>query len=169
MSQHDHIIDNAAGATVRADINNALAAIATCNSGSSAPSTTYAYMLWADTANALLKQRNAANSAWETIAPLPVKAVYAGTALTMNPYATNTTQSQAHGLGQQPDFLTGYIECLSTNLNYSAGIRIHLGGLNNGDRGAANENGFIIGTDATNTTVITAATSGPAILDASSL
>ena len=42
MSQHDMIIDNSTGANVRADINNALGAIATNNSGSSAPSTTYA-------------------------------------------------------------------------------------------------------------------------------
>lgn len=62
--QHDQNIANADGATVRADINNALAALFSLSSGSSAPSTTIAYQLWADTTNALLKQRNAANTGW---------------------------------------------------------------------------------------------------------
>jgi hypothetical protein len=64
MTQHDMVIANADGATVRADINAALLALAGVSSGTSAPSTTYAYMFWADTTNGLLKQRNAANSGW---------------------------------------------------------------------------------------------------------
>lgn len=64
MSQHDYIISNASGATVRADINSVLAAIITNNSGATAPATTYSYQFWADTTTGLLKQRNAANSAW---------------------------------------------------------------------------------------------------------
>lgn len=40
------------------------------HSGASAPSATVAYMLWADTALTLLKQRNAADSAWITIGAL---------------------------------------------------------------------------------------------------
>jgi hypothetical protein len=64
MSQHDGTIDNADGATVRADINGALQAILSISSGATAPTTTFAYMLWADTTSGLLKQRNAANSAW---------------------------------------------------------------------------------------------------------
>ena len=67
MSQHDYIIANAAGAAVRTDLNNALGAIVTLNAGGSAPTTTYAYMLWADTDSGLLKMRNAANNAWITI------------------------------------------------------------------------------------------------------
>ena len=68
MAQHDYVIANASGATVRADINNALLAISSSNSGSSAPSTTYAYELWVDTSNNLLKLRNGANNAWLTTA-----------------------------------------------------------------------------------------------------
>ena len=64
MSQHDHVIDNASGAAVRADLNNALLAIVSQNSGASAPSTTYAYMRWPDTTNGVMKRRNAANSGW---------------------------------------------------------------------------------------------------------
>jgi hypothetical protein len=64
MATHDYSIANADGATVRADINNALAAIVSNNSSASEPATTYAYMWWADTTNGLLKIRNAADSAW---------------------------------------------------------------------------------------------------------
>ncbi len=60
------------GLTMTQNINAALLSLVTNHSGASAPSTTYAYMLWADTANALLKQRNAANSAWVTIGELAV-------------------------------------------------------------------------------------------------
>lgn len=64
MAQHDYIIANQSGAGFRSDLNNALAAIVSQNSGASAPSTTYAYQFWADTTTGLLKIRNAANSAW---------------------------------------------------------------------------------------------------------
>ena len=64
MATHDYVIANADGATVRADINSALAAIVSNNSSSSEPSTTYAYMLWYDTTNSILKIRNTANNAW---------------------------------------------------------------------------------------------------------
>lgn len=67
MSQHDFVLDNQTGAAFRADLNNALLAIASNNSGSSAPSTTYAFQFWVDTSNDLLKMRNAANSAWVTV------------------------------------------------------------------------------------------------------
>ena len=61
MAQHDMSLDNATGANFRADLNNALLAIASNNSGSSAPSTTYALQFYADTTNNILKLRNAAN------------------------------------------------------------------------------------------------------------
>jgi hypothetical protein len=66
MSQADYVLANAPGITFRLDANDQLAAIVSINSGSSSPSTTYAYMFWADTSTGLLKQRNAANSAWIT-------------------------------------------------------------------------------------------------------
>ena len=58
------VIDDAAGAAFLADLNLALPALASLQSGASAPSTAYAYQLWADTTAGLLKQRNAANSGW---------------------------------------------------------------------------------------------------------
>jgi hypothetical protein len=64
MSQHDFDIANQAAASARADINNALQALASLSSGDTAPSTTYANMLWYETDTNILKMRNEANSAW---------------------------------------------------------------------------------------------------------
>ena len=64
MSQHDFSIANQTASSARADINNGLQALASNNSGASAPSTTYANMFWYDTNNNILKMRNEANSAW---------------------------------------------------------------------------------------------------------
>jgi hypothetical protein len=67
MAQHDYVIANGTGAAVRSDLNSALAAIVSQNSGATAPSTTYAYQWWADTTTGLLKLRNAANNGWITL------------------------------------------------------------------------------------------------------
>lgn len=70
MAQHDYVIDNQSGASFRADLNNALSAIVSQNSGSSAPSTTYAYQFWADSTNGLLKMRDGSNANWITLRQL---------------------------------------------------------------------------------------------------
>ena len=70
MAQHDYSCADASGVAFLADLNNALAAIASSNSGNAAPSTTYSYQPWADTATGLLKIRNAANNGWITIGTL---------------------------------------------------------------------------------------------------
>jgi hypothetical protein len=67
MAQHDYVIANGTGAAVRSDLNNALAAIVSQNSGATEPSTTYAYMPWADSTTGLYKIRNAANNGWITL------------------------------------------------------------------------------------------------------
>jgi len=67
MAQHDYVIANGTGAAVRSDLNNALAAIVSQNSGATEPATTYAYQWWADTTTNLLKLRNSANSGWITL------------------------------------------------------------------------------------------------------
>ena len=66
MSQHDYNIQNQTGADFRADLNNALSAIATTNSGSTEPTTTFAHQLWIDTSSNVLKIRNGVNNAWIT-------------------------------------------------------------------------------------------------------
>lgn len=72
MAQSDQTIQNATFPTVRADINDNLAAIYSQNSGASAPSTTVAFQPWVDTSSSppIWKIRNAANSAWITVGVL---------------------------------------------------------------------------------------------------
>jgi len=70
MAQHDYTIANAPGATVRSDLNSALNAIATQNSGASAPATTFAFMMWFDTTNSLMKIRDSGDANWVTVASL---------------------------------------------------------------------------------------------------
>ena len=48
MSQHDYVIENASGATLRADLNAALEAVATTNKGTARPGTAYPGQLWVD-------------------------------------------------------------------------------------------------------------------------
>lgn len=69
MAQHDYSLANQSGSAFRSDLNNALAAIVSQNSGSAEPTTKYAYQYWVDTSTtpALIKQRNAANSDWITL------------------------------------------------------------------------------------------------------
>jgi len=67
MANHDYVIANQTAPNFRADLNNALLAIVSTNSGSSAPSDTFANMLWYDTSNNKLMMRNEANSAWITV------------------------------------------------------------------------------------------------------
>lgn len=64
MATHDYVIDNQSAPSLRSDLNNVLQAIVTQNSSATAPATTYANMIWYDTANNQLKKRNEANSAW---------------------------------------------------------------------------------------------------------
>ncbi len=67
MSQHDLDIANQTASAARSDINNALQALGSTNSGASAPATTYANMLWYDTTANILKIRAEANDAWISI------------------------------------------------------------------------------------------------------
>jgi predicted RecA/RadA family phage recombinase len=64
MAQHDYVINNQSFPATRTDINNVLLAISSTNSGTSAPSTTYASQLWYDTTNNKLYIRNEDNDAW---------------------------------------------------------------------------------------------------------
>lgn len=70
MSQHDMNIADALFPDFRTDLNNALGALVTLSSGATAPSTTFANMLWYDTANNQIKLRNEADDAWIVIAEL---------------------------------------------------------------------------------------------------
>lgn len=94
MSQHDYDVANQAGAGFRSDLNSALAAIVSNNSGASQPATMFAYQFWADTTTGLLKIRNSGNTAWVTIG------VLAFTYLGMGPLAERNTWTKAQDVAQ---------------------------------------------------------------------
>jgi hypothetical protein len=75
MAQHDKNIANQNFPPVRADFNNALESEATLNSGPTEPTTTFPYMLWADTTDNVLKQRDAGDSVWKIRRTLDVDTV----------------------------------------------------------------------------------------------
>ena len=57
MTQHDMTVNNQGFPNFRADMNNALKALASSASGGTQPGTRYPNQLWADTSNNLLKIR----------------------------------------------------------------------------------------------------------------
>ena len=67
MSQNDLVISNQTFPATRADITSALQALGSTNSGATAPTTTYANMMWYDTTNHILKVRAEANDAWISV------------------------------------------------------------------------------------------------------
>jgi hypothetical protein len=77
MAQADQTVQNATFPTVRADINNNLAALFTDSSGGTAPSVTVAFQDWIDTSGAspLWKKRNAANNAWITLGTISASTI----------------------------------------------------------------------------------------------
>ena len=109
MPVHDYVITNATGATIRADLNNALSAIVTNNSSNSEPATKYAYMWWADTSAGLLKIRNSSNDGWVTLFQLD------GT-LTLE-----DGSNSAPAIGFRDDDNTGIFSSAADNLDITTG------------------------------------------------
>jgi len=109
MAQHDYVIDNSTGANVRADINSALLAISSTNSGSSAPSTTYAFQLFANTTTSKLQIRNAANNAFVDLLGLD------------GSIALPDGSVSAPSLGFSDDTNTGLFSSAADTLNFTTG------------------------------------------------
>ena len=70
MSQNDFTIANQGFPAFRADLNSALQALASNNSGATEPSTMFANMWWYDSANNIMYIRNEDNDAWIKFAEL---------------------------------------------------------------------------------------------------
>jgi len=68
MAQSDQVVQNATFPSVRADINNNLAALYSQSSGNTAPTVTVAFQPWVDTSSnpPVKKIRNGSNTAWIT-------------------------------------------------------------------------------------------------------
>ena len=107
MATHDYNLANQSGASFRSDLNDALQAVLTNNSSASAPSTTAAYMFWADTNTGILKIRNSANDAWVELLQLD------GT-LTIE-----DGSASAVGLGFRDELNTGIFSSGASNFDVS--------------------------------------------------
>lgn len=70
MAQHDYVIDNGPGLAVRTDINAALAAIQSSNSGTVEPASKVPGQVWFNTTTGQLQMRNTGNTAWVPIGGL---------------------------------------------------------------------------------------------------
>jgi len=131
MAQHDYNIANQTAANARTDINNVLSAIATNNSGSSAPSTTFANMWWYDTSNNILKIRAEGNDAWISVAYLDQTGD--NFRILDDTQVVNTSGTQTGLLGDQATSTwetgTGTIESLVSPAKVKAAIDANVTGL----------------------------------------
>lgn len=187
MAQHDYIISNQSGAAFRQDLNNALSAVVSINSGSTEPATTYAYMLWADSTAGQVKQRNAANNAWVVIGTLGS----VGWGLLSSTTATSTYMPLAGGIftGNVNNTATGYFQIAggttaqrpgspsagmirwNSSLNRFEGYGTAWGAIGGGATGGNQdavfyENGQNVTADYTLTTNKNAMSAGPITIDA---
>lgn len=99
MSQNDFSIANQTASSFRSDLNSALQALASLSSGGTAPSTTYANMLWYDTSANILKMRNETDSAWINLGYVDQSAN--AFRILDNTVVTNTSGTQTGLLGDQ--------------------------------------------------------------------
>ena len=177
--QADFVVANGTGAAVRSDLNDQLAAIVSNSSGATAPATTYAYQWWCDTTTGLLKQRNAANSAFVTIGTLASTnlglASLAGATFTGDVILGTTTALELPDgtTGQRPGSpvagMIRYNTTLSTFEGYKAGAWGAIGGGATGGAGSTDdvfyENGQTVTANYTLTTNKNAVTAGPVTIN----
>jgi hypothetical protein len=173
VAQHDYVIANGTGAAVRSDLNGALGAIATNNSGSTEPTTTYAYQFWSDTTTGLLKIRNAANSAWVTVGTLASTnlglASLAGATFTGDVILGTTTALELPDgtTAQRPGTPVNGMIRYNTTLNQFEGYKASAwGAIGGGATGGSSddvfyENGQTVTTNYTLSTGKNAMTAGP--------
>ncbi len=171
--QADYVVSNGTGAAVRSDINGQLAAIVTNNSGATAPTTTYAFQLWADTTTGLLKIRNAANSAFVTVGTLASTnlglASLAGATFTGDVILGTTTALELPDgtTGQRPGSPVNGMIRYNTTLNQFEGYKASAwGAIGGGATGGSSddifyENGQTVTTNYTLSTGKNAMSAGP--------
>jgi hypothetical protein len=94
VAQHDYVIENQSGLNFRSDLNDALEAIVTNNSGATEPADPKTYQWWIDDSGAspILKIRDETNTSWLTIGPIDVdnfglQAPYSGSSAPSSPVA----------------------------------------------------------------------------------
>lgn len=104
MAQSDQVVQDATFPSVRADINDNLAALFTQSSGNSAPSVTVAFQPWVDTSSSppVWKVRNGSNSAWITVGVLDPAGFNAGGVTAIANGGTGATTAAAAILALLP-------------------------------------------------------------------
>ena len=115
MAQHDYVIANQGFPDFRSDLNSALSAVVSQNSGSSAPSTTFANQIWYDSSNNILKMRNEDNDAWINLFTLDQSAD-TSTVTIANNVLTNAQQTFTKA--QVPSTYTAALSATSGVLDY---------------------------------------------------
>lgn len=172
MSQNDYVIANQSAPNVRSDLNDALQSLASLSSGSTAPFTTYANMLWYDTFNNILKMRTEADDAWISVGYLDqsteVFSIFDDTKI------VNTSGTQTGLLGDQStatwEAATSTTESLVSPAKVKAAIDAHGGTTLLDSMAVAGSSSTISGLDLSNYSFIiisvndvshSATTSGP--------
>ena len=64
MSQQSLTLNNSLGIHFRSNLNKIISALASNNSGSTAPTDTVAYMTWINSSNNEINIRNSTNTSW---------------------------------------------------------------------------------------------------------
>jgi hypothetical protein len=146
MAQHDYNIANQTGLEFRADLNNALSAVVTQNSGTTEPDVTFPGMLWLDTSTSppVLKQRNQANDAWVT-ATAALGLVIGTTVQAFDADTAKTDVAQNFTAPQRSELLTdndGSFD-LSTKQNFTCAPTGNIVLTFTGISGAGGQSGYI--------------------------
>ena len=116
MATHDYVIANASGASVRQDLNNALAAIASNNSNSTDPATTFSHQWYVDTGDDTLKIRNAANDGYPNVSAVGgIGTANLGLALAASPTFTGDVVISSTSALQLPSGTTAQRPASPTN------------------------------------------------------
>jgi hypothetical protein len=163
MSQHDLNIANQGFPAFRADLNDALVALGSTNSGATAPATPYANQLWYDTANNILKIRNEDNDAWISIVTLDQSGdvVSAITAATVNAGALNATGNVVLGDASTDTLNVGNGDLIKDASGFvGIGNTSPQGKLDVGGVGGGSEGDFVVKTGSTAAEVIVGRISG---------
>lgn len=117
MAQSDQVVQNATFPTVRADINDNLAALYSQSSGPSEPTTTVAFQPWVDTSSSppVWKIRNSANNGWITVGVLDPAGFQSGGVTPIANGGTGQTTAAAAIAALLPSQTGNANKALSTN------------------------------------------------------
>ena len=127
MALTDYNLADQSGGNFRSELNTILSILVANNSHATTPTTTSPYMFWADTTSGILKQRNAADSAWINLWTL------AGGAPGLTDANTFTGVNTFNGgltMGSRLTFKTGadIASATTTDISGSTGNIIHITG-----------------------------------------